>query len=135
MQLNREVCQQIKAKVCVFAVCRDLQSRSDDGGQRILDNLPPSAVDHSSSATLKHVTASCKLQINHPDYWINLRTLCNRVLGGCGPPATKPPVYVRVCLCAYVRACMRVDVASLCFSAKMITQRRKCSIYQMSHIE
>lgn len=115
MQLNNMVCQQIKANKRMCAVCRDPQARSDDAGQRILDNLSPSAVDRSSSATLEHVTASCKSQINHPDYWINLRTLCNRVLGGSGPPATKPPVCVKACLCAYVHVCMSIDVDSLFF--------------------
>lgn len=138
-QLNRKIWQHIKAKVCMCAVCRDPQKRSDDGGQRILDNLSPSAVDHSSSVTLKHVAASCKPQINHPDYWINLRTLCaiEFWVGLARQPQSPQCVKECVCVRTCVRACMCVDVASQCFFclAKMITQRRKCSIYRMSHIE
>lgn len=116
-KLRRKDRWQIKVKVCVFC-CRD----GANGGQRILDNLPPPAAD--SSTTLKHAAASCK----RADYdWTTqiigliFGPLCNRVLGES--------------LCVFWCAYMCVACIFFFLWTKMITQRRKCSIYRMSHIE
>lgn len=99
-----------------------------NGGQRILDNLPPPAAN--SSTTLKHAAASCK----RADYdWTTqiigliFGPLCNRVLGES----------VCVCVCFDVRTCVLLVFIFFFFFlwTKMITQRRKCSIYRMSPIE
>lgn len=64
-----------------------------NGGQRILDNLPPPAAN--SSTTLKHIMQMRRLRLNRTDYWINLRTSVQ---------SSSRWVCVRVCVfwCAYM---------------------------------